>query len=788
MAKKSNLTKEQIDSIKAYSDDIVSLKDFTEMVRQAKGMYIGYLGNLGFERMFREVFQNAIDEMMRPNSPCDHVRVTYDERTRTAIVEDNGRGIPFGDITRVFTKQHTSSNYNKKVSGSFTSGVNGVGAKVTNALSEKFVVESYILGEGRRVEFDEGYPWKKGEVKIPNNGKQGTIVLFKPSSVMGEVTTSADDILKIIEGISPLTNIGSKIYYTAIFQDGTKSELTIVNEDGIMGILMDMTIKPFIKPIVFGASADSMNFNAYITYALPEEAADYQIKSYANFCPTNSDKSSHVKGFLAGFKKFIITYMNKVFLKSANGNGKRKKPLTVTEADVKNGLIGVIVANHLQPNFTGQAKDEFAMDDVEAFVKDQTYSYFENEWSRKNPNDLLKLCKYLKDMAALRMSMDDKKVKLSNQYNAAPQGYPSKFIKPTKQWKELFICEGDSAGGSIENHRVNEYQGVFPIRGMIINCFDNTEKKCLENAEVAGILQILGGGYGKNFDISKVPWEKVIIASDADNAGAFIASLLLRMVLKFCPQLIEEGRFYRAIPPLYYVDLGKKKGKIYFTNKVDLVQYIQKEFTKLNTIETLKGKKLTAREVQELLYNNIDYIYEIDKIAGRYRVDPHILEIYLNHLNESPDKICKLIKKKYRFMEQVKIDGHITCDGIANGVSNTLIMNDRMIHECKNIIDINKGNLYDKYLLNGEEVSIYDIMIAYKKCEPKGLMRLKGLGEQDPDELAESVIYPGDMGNRVLMKYTMESAKKEIETIREFESNKNLLLKDLVVTRMDITD
>ena len=216
--------------------------------------------------------------------------------------------------------------------------------------------------------------------------------------------------------------------------------------------------------------------------------------------------------------------------------------------------------------------------------------------------------------------------------------------------------------------------------------------------------------------------------------------------------------------------------------------YVQKLLSKNNTISLLNGKKLTNSEIEQFLYNNFDYIYELNKIANRYRVDPHILEIYLNNRDKTPDQICKLIKAKYRFMEKKKINGHITCDGIANGVSNTLIMNDRMINECKDIIKIIDGNLYNEYLLNGEKSTVLDIMTEYDKCQPSGLMRLKGLGEQDGDELAETVISPGDKGNRVLYQYTMESAMKEIEDIKYYNNNKNKLLENLVVSRLDIAD
>ena len=159
MAAKTNLTQEQIESIQNYGDQIKTLKDFVEAVRQNPGMYIGHLGDEGFINMIREIFQNAYDELNRTISPCDHIVVSFDERTFTVIIEDNGRGIPFGHIIRIFQDQHTSSNYEKKP-GEYSSGLHGVGSKVTNALCKKFKIESYnsIIGEGRVVEFDYGYP------------------------------------------------------------------------------------------------------------------------------------------------------------------------------------------------------------------------------------------------------------------------------------------------------------------------------------------------------------------------------------------------------------------------------------------------------------------------------------------------------------------------------------------------------------------------------------------------------------------------------------------------------
>ena len=804
MAKK-DYSDEQISKILEYNtgQSVITLKTFIDAVRKRPGQFIGYLGAAGLLRMTREIFQNAIDELQRDDSPCDFVTVSFDEQTMWIIIEDNGRGIPQGNIVRIFTSQYTSSNYEKK-KFDYTSGTNGVGGKVTNALSDKFIVESYVLGNGVRVEFDNGVPWNKGECKISKPDKQqGTRVMFHPSlEVLGESTLelTCNDVLELIKTISPLTKIGSKIQFNGITRDGNRVRHVVENTDGIFGVLVDLCPSPFIAPIEYADDNGEMRSHVMFTFNVdnsenrPQDADAEYIASYSNFCPTNSAESSHVKGFIAGYKKFFLDYMNKIYLASASsvtkGKDKKKdkKPLQIIEADLRVGLRACIDVALLEPNFTGQAKDVLSVPEMEAYMKEITIKSLE-EWQASNPRLFQKLCKMFKDNAQLRQSMETQKVKIAKNYTTSVTGLPSKFKKPTKKNVELFITEGDSAAGSIETYRVNQTQGVFPIRGMIMNCFDAKDiNECLKNAEVQGIMNIItkDNKYGRDFDTSKVEWEKIIFATDADSAGAFIASLLLRMILRLAPQLIVEGRVYRALPPLYYIKVGKKKE--YFADRVALVKYIQKQFSKNNQVSTINGKKLTNNELEELLYHNVDYLYELKKISERFRVHPRILEIYLNNRTLPAKDICKLIKQQYRFMEMKNINGHVCCDGIAEGVSNTLIISDRMLSDCEEIIKIINGNMYNSYKLNGEVVGIYDIMTAYDASAPSNVMRLKGLGEQDPEELAESVIYPGDLGNRTLIQYTMDSAMKEIDEVRRLNSNKALLLEDLKVSRLDITD
>lgn len=779
------LTKEQIASIKGYGSEIKTLKDFVTAVQKKPGMYIGYLGNRGFINMIREILQNCIDEVQRKDSPATMVRVRFEDDIKAVEIEDNGRGIPFDNIIRIFTAQHTSSNYEKK-KFDYTSGTHGVGGKVTNALSEDFDVCSYVLGDGRHVHFHNGYPESKKEDKIPNKGnKQGTLIRFTPNlDVLGVISIGPQDVLNLINLILPLTNIGTRIIFEAVVGDKVET-LDLVNQNGISTFIMNHCTDPIIKPIDFGDDTGVTRAHIMLTWSA---SSTDSISSFSNFCPVDTVESSHIKGFFQGLRKFFVPYMNKVFLVSSAG--KKKKDLSIIESDVRTGLHVVLDVAHLDPVFTGQAKDVLSNEDMIPFVRDLTYKALE-EWASNNPQDLQKICKFIKDQAVIRLSADKEKVKLSNNYKSSSlSGLPSKFVKPTKRWEEFFIVEGDSAGGSIKNHRNNETQGVFPIRGKILNCFEKSIPDCLKNAEVAGITAIISGGkegnYGRNFDINKVPWKKIIASADADSAGNHINALLLRMVLRLYPQLILAGKFYRSVPPLYMAKVGKKK--IYFSDRLSLVQYVNKVFSKNNTIARLDGKKLTTKEVEALLYRNIDYTYELNKIANLYKLEPHIAEMYLTHHKLPAKDICKMIHKQYRFMDVSTINGKVVCDGIANGVSNTLFIGDRMLADSADFLAIVDNNQYTEYLLNGTKATLLDIMNLYEKSKPSNIGRLKGLGEQDPDELAESVVYPGDMGNRTLIRYTMDSAMKEIEDIRYYENNKNRLLDNVVVSRLDITD
>lgn len=776
----AKMNKEMIKNIQTYGDEIQSLS-FIDGVRETIGMYLGGTGSTSMRTMFREIFQNSVDEMQKKESPCDQIWVTYDERDLSTNIVDNGRGIPHGKIIDIYTKSHTSSNYTKKL-GEYSSGRNGIGSKATNAVSSTFIVESYILGKGVRVEFTEGYPWDKGELPIEEPKiYQGTSIYFKPSlQVLGNITFTVTDALLLIKKIIQLTDIGSVVHFKGIHANGKVYEEEVINNDGILAGLIMKTDTPLIAPIHCFNDTGEMKAEIIFTYDANDLSSGEDITSYSNFCPTIA--GTHVDGLVDGICKFFRDYMNKIYLSSSNK--KRKSKLAVNATDIKTGLKAVIAVAHLSPIFTGQSKDILSNEEMHGFVKDLVLNSLE-DWSKSNPKDLEKVCKYLKEIAEIRTKSEEGKVKLSDKYKTSSlsNGLPVKYKKPngTKNL-ELIIVEGDSAGGSAKMSRNKDTQGIYPIRGKLPNAFVTPLKDLLKNEEVAGIIALLGGTYGRNFDINKVPFEYVIFTPDSDPDGDHIATLLLKIFLVLFPEMIQRGMVYKAMPPLFGIRQGKKFK--YFKDRYDYVIYTQKLFSKDNVIGDINGNPYSIKELSKILYTNTDYVYNLENLANKFALNAKLVELYLINKDKPIKKLKSIIQKEFRFINIVEErNSSIVIEGLIGNKYQTFIINDNFIHEAKDVLHDFSLNESLYFTMNGNIISLYELMKSFEKYIPNNLTRYKGLGEMNASQLAESTL---DKNNRTLIRYTIESAKEEIEMIRYMESNKSAILSDITVTRSDL--
>lgn len=764
--KKKELSLEE--RAKNYGSEIQQISDFVAQVRQTPDVFIGKVKeNAAFITMTREIFQNSIDEILKGNAFSPVIKVQYDERNHQVTVSDNGRGIPHGKIGVIFGESHTSSNYVKEPY-KYSAGKNGCGGSTTNALSSKFTVDSYVLGKAVHVEFIEGHIWDKGEQKIncPKDA-QGSIISFIPNEqVIGEVTSTWKDIYDLLAMITPSAPIGTVVQYTAIDKRGVKHNETIENKDGIITYLINMTQQPFIAPIIISNDDGTRKMDVAFTYDTSVENGDEAIISLNNTCPT--DGGTHVLGCLDGITRYFRDYMNKIYL----ANNKNNK-LTCTVGDIRQGLKLAVSTFHLKALYNGQAKELLDNDDMKPFCS-QTIMDGLNVWAQSHSGDLQKLCKYFKEVIEMRLRQDKEKVKLSNKFEASSlTGLPAKYLKPNGTRNlELIIVEGDSAFGSARLSRDPNCQGIFPVRGKVPNAFEKTLIEMLSNPEIAGILHILDSGYGKRFDISKCKFIKVIIMADADPDGAHIRTLLLRFLFMYCRPLIEAGRVFAALPPLY--GIPERGGYRFFTDMVDFVKYIQKSFSQSFEVKTAKGKIMTQKEVTRLLYNNADYVSEMNKVANTYAIDPLLLEDILINRDLPFSKFSNTLKKKYRFLDCGQNGNIVTVKGVCYEKYHEIFITDQLFAECRNVIPFLEGS-DPSYRLNDSVASLYMVMSQFNKFIPNRLDRFKGLGEMDPDMLGVSTLRPD--GNRLLVQYTVDKFEKELEEMRYINSNKDLLLK-----------
>lgn len=783
MAKKAKVetpvySQEQLASINGYGDEFISLDSFVEKVRQTPDVYMGPIGNEGFETMIREDVQNSIDEAGRKDSPCDTIIVSFDQRSKALIVEDNGRGIPFGKIIDAVTKDHTSTNYVKK-KGQYTAGKNGMGLKICNAMSDKMVVESSILGVTHRVEFDDGYVWDKGEVEVKSNKYQGLVTMFIPSEAqLGTLTTTWQDVHKLMHILMPLSKIGTTMIFNAIDDKGNEHYDKMINQEGVITLLRERTEVPLINPVQIYEDTGEMRVNIMFTYDTGEFLGE-NIISFNNFCPTIGGK--HVDGFKLGLCNYFRKYMNDIYLSGS------KTKTTVIGEDILYGLRAVVNTDMLKPLYHGQSKNILSNEEMKSFSSTVTYNALD-QWSKTNPRDMQILCKFFKEIAEARIKTDTAKIKVTNSFKKNAVGninLPNKYKQPIKQKVEFIIVEGDSAAGTADDARDANYQGIYGIRGKFPNAANTTKwpiQKIMTNPEAAGIVSILDDGRGDNYqrpghpyDVSKCPYQKVIIMTDADEDGVgHIRPLLYKFFLIYMPGLILDGRLYAAMPPLYGAKVGNKI--IYFSSDLELSKYLQKEFLKKNIIQDVRGKKLSQLELGALILKNMKYCDIMNSLRRTVAVDPDILELILNNYKNGYKGIKKVLEEKYRFINVEKKSGVIIVDGTLGNKTQTIAIDDRLIGFCGEAIEY-LANSEEVYVVNGQPMGLYNTMNTINKYRPNNIKRFKGLGEMDADELADSTLSP--TGHRNLIRYTIDDIKKELHQIRAVESDFSVLLKSI---------
>lgn len=587
-----------------YDAASITVLEGLEAVRVRPGMYIGSVSTKGLNHLIYEIVDNAVDEHLA--GFCDRIHV-YLEKDGSATVEDNGRGIPVDLHEKgvsaerlVFTTLHAGGKFDNeayKTSG----GLHGVGSSVVNALSAWLNVTIKRDGHIYEDKYEKGIP--TGELKdgllpvIGRTKETGTIVRFLPDDTIFDHTVfKADDVKSRLHETAYL-NPQLTIYFEDRRFDAVDS-VTFHEPEGIVGFIKNMNEKQEIIHDVVYLKGESEGISV-------EAAFQYVNEFHENvlgFCNNiyNAEGGTHLTGFKTVFTTVINTYARQL-------NILKEKDANFTGPDVRNGMTAVISIKHPDPRFEGQTKTKLDNQDaakvVSKVIGDEIVRFFD-----RNVDVLKNVISCAEKAAKIRKTEEKAKTNMltKQRFSFDSNGKLANCESRDASKCEIFIVEGDSAGGSAKMARNRMYQAILPIRGKILNVEKASIDKVLANAEIKTMINAFGcgfsEGYGNDFDISKLRYDRIIIMADADVDGAHISTLLLTLFYRFMPELIMEGHVYIAMPPLYKAIPAKGKEEYLYDDKA-LAKY-RKTHKGSFTLQRYKGLgEMDAQQLWETTLN-----------------------------------------------------------------------------------------------------------------------------------------------------------------------------------------
>ena len=565
--REGELSSERNDAV--YDESSIQVLEGLEPVRLRPGMYIGSTGTKGLNHLIYEIMDNSVDEHLA--GFCNNITVTL-EKDGSASVEDDGRGIPVGMHERgisaervVFTTLHAGGKFDASVYKT-SGGLHGVGSSVVNALSEWLDVEVRRDGQISHDRYERGIPTVELiNGLLPSLGeadRSGTLIRFKPDPEIFEVTDFKADEIKSRLHETAYLNPGLTVNF--IDKRGILEEKKVFNEpEGISGFVKDMNKnKESLTPVIyFHGQSEGIEVECAFQYVneFHEEILGFCNNIY------NAEGGSHITGFKTTFTSVLNSYAREIGVlkeKDSNFNG----------TDIRNGMTGIISIKHPDPRFEGQTKTKLDNQDASRAVgkvtSDEVQLYFD-----RNIDVLKAVLSSAEKAAKIRKSEEKAKTNMlsKQKYSFDSNGKLANCESRDASKCEIFIVEGDSAGGSAKTARNRMFQAILPIRGKILNVEKASIDKVLANAEIKTMINAFGcgfsEGYGQDFDISKLRYDKIIIMADADVDGAHIATLLLTLFYRFMPELVFEGHVYIAMPPLYKAQPSKGKEEYLYDDR-----------------------------------------------------------------------------------------------------------------------------------------------------------------------------------------------------------------------------
>lgn len=727
-----------------YSADNIKVLKGLEAVRKRPGMYIGDTNVNGLHHLIYEVVDNSIDEAMAGH--CNTISITL-TKEGSAIIEDNGRGIPVDmhptenlpAATVVLTVLHAGGKFDKdsyKVSG----GLHGVGVSVVNALSKKLVMTIHKNGNVYTQEFSRGIP--KTDLNIIGTSKKnGTTIEFIPDDEIFEVTVFDREVLA--RRFKELAYLNRNI--TIHFKDERDNFNESYHFEGGLRQFVEHLNKKTLVSQVFSFSDNESDTEVEIALAY-NDGYDEKVLSFVNNIKT-PEGGTHEAGFRAGLSRAITSYID------ANANA-REKDNKITGDDIREGLVAIVSVKVMEPQFEGQTKGKLGSSFVKPIVQKLTYEKIA-KFFEENPNDAKAIMQ--KALMAARGREAAKKAReLTRKKDSLMVGtLPGKLAdcqSKDPSISELYLVEGDSAGGSAKQGRDRVFQAILPLKGKILNVEKSRLDKILKSDEIKNMITALGCGIGEEFDINRIRYQKIIIMTDADVDGSHIQTLLLTFFFRYLKPVIEAGYLYIAQPPLYRFKKGKKE--IYLRDEKALSEYLIE-----NGIENFAFEGIGTPDLLEILRFASHYrltLKELEKRFAMIDVVKYMIEyrdLISLPMSELYIKLEEFVQQKgYNILnkrvEEEKIHLYVqTHEGLVDLVIDDSLFTHPLFEEAYYVHNL----ILERDLGFLGEKDILTILEEIEESAKKGayIQRYKGLGEMNPEQLWETTMTPE---NRRLLK------------------------------------
>ena len=741
-----------------YGAENIKVLKGLEAVRKRPGMYIGDTNVSGLHHMIYEVVDNSIDEAMA--GYCDTIDIEL-TREGSAIISDNGRGIPvdmhptekISAATVVLTVLHAGGKFDKdtyKVSG----GLHGVGVSVVNALSKKLVVNIKRDGKLHRQEFSKGIPQSDLEI-IKTTNRTGTQVEFWPDDSIFEVTEFDDEILT--KRFRELAYLNPKITINFKDQRNGRNE-SFHYEGGLESFVTDLNKNEAVsKAVSFSGGEEDVLVDFALMY---NDTYSENLLSFVNNIKT-PDGGTHEAGFRAGLTRVITNYI------AANAAA-REKDTKITGEDIREGLIAVISVKVPEPQFEGQTKGKLGSSYVKPIVQKMVFEVL-SKYFEENPIEARAIME--KALMAARGREAAKKARdLTRKKEGLSIGtLPGKLADcqskdPTIS--ELYLVEGDSAGGSAKQGRDRVFQAILPLKGKILNVEKSRLDKILKSDEIKNMITALGCGIGDEFDAERLRYHKIIIMTDADVDGSHIQTLLLTFFFRFLHKVVENGHIYLAQPPLYRYKKGKKE--IYLKDEKAL-----NEFLIETGIEGVEFEGIGNADLIDFLKIVAAYRSVLKELEKRFSVISAV-----RYMIENPDIVSKSYGEIFEILKNyLEAQGHnILNSYVSEEEARIYVQTESGLEELLVNENLFTNPLYEEALYISQKIKergielkgdVIDVLDEIEKNAKKGayIQRYKGLGEMNPEQLWETTMNPE---NRRLLKININDAISASDTFNLF--------------------